>query len=83
MELALSFSHADALRIEKYAAQKSMSVFDFAKRAVMKSIDDEDARAKANAEYLAMLDAGFHQMKAGKGVSFTDEEWEKFVDGDP
>ena len=82
MELALTFDAADAARIEKYAAEKRMSVFDFAKRAVMKSIDEEEAYAKANAAYLAMIDEGFRQIEAGKGVSFTDEEWEKFVNGD-
>ena len=41
MELAVSFDRADALQIEKYAAARNMSVLDFVKRAVMKSVDEE------------------------------------------
>ena len=76
MELALTFNSADATLIEKYAAQRNMSVLDFAKRAVMKSVDEEEARAKANDEYLAMLDRGFQDMEEGKGTSMTWEQLE-------
>ncbi|MBQ9376728.1 MAG: hypothetical protein IJU05_02860 [Schwartzia sp.] len=83
MELAVSFDRADALQIEKYAAARNMSVLDFVKRAVMKSVDEESERAAKNAEYLAMLDEGYRQLEKGQYISFTDEEWEKFVNGDP
>ena len=36
-------------------------------------------RAINNARYLAKLDRSIQQFKEGKVVSFTDEEWEKFV----
>ena len=83
MELALSFDAADALRIEKYAAERNMSIFDYAKSALQKNLDEEDARAKANAEYLAMLDESERQIEKGLCISFNEEEWEKFVNGDP
>ena len=76
MELALSFSDADAMRIEKYAAARNMSVLDFAKRAVMKTVDEETERAARNAEYLAMLDEGYRDMEEGKGTLMTWEELE-------
>ena len=76
MELALSFSDADAMRIEKYAAARNMSVLDFAKRAVMKTVDEETERAARNAEYLAMLDEGYRDMEEGKGTRMTWEELE-------
>ena len=83
MELALSFSAADAARIEKYAAEKSMSAIDFVKNVLKTRLDEEDARAEANEEYLAMLDRSRRQIEKGQTISFTEEEWEKFVNGDP
>lgn len=76
MELALSFSDADAARIESYAAKKNMSVLDYAKKILKKGLDEEEARDKANAEYLAMLDEGYRDMEEGKGTLMTWEELE-------
>ena len=36
-------------------------------------------KAIHNARYLAMLDESIRQGKAGKIVSFTEEDWEKFA----
>ncbi len=36
-------------------------------------------RAINNARYLAELDKSIQQLKEGKVVTFTDEEWEKFL----
>ena len=36
-------------------------------------------KALRNARYLAMLDRSFKELEEGKVVSFTDEEWEAFV----
>ena len=36
-------------------------------------------KAVRNARYLAMLDRSFKQGEEGKVISFTEEEWEKFV----
>ena len=80
MELALSFNQADALRIEKYAAARNMSVLDFAKRAVMKSVDEETERAAKNAEYLAMLDESDRQLKEGRVIIKTMEELEAMAE---
>lgn len=38
-------------------------------------------KAMRNARYLAKLDRSIQQEKEGKMVKFTEEEWEKFVDG--
>ncbi|MBR1884993.1 MAG: hypothetical protein IJ812_01175 [Schwartzia sp.] len=81
MELALSFNAADASRIEKYAARINMSALDYIREAVMKPIDEEDARAKANAEYLAMLDRGFQDLREGKGTRMTWEQLEDLRNG--
>ena len=36
-------------------------------------------KAARNAKYLAMLNRGFKDMKAGKGVTFTFEELERLI----
>ncbi len=76
MELALPFSAADAARIESHAARNHMSVFDFVRQSVMARIDDDEAREARNAEYLAMLDRGFQDIKEGKGTLMTWEQLE-------
>lgn len=81
MELALTFDAADAVRIEKHAAERNMSVFDYATNALKKKLDEEDARAKANAEYLAMLDRGFQDLREGKGTHMTWEQLEALRNG--
>lgn len=54
MELSLSFNNADTILIEKYAAERNMSVTDFVKRAVMKSLAEETERAERSAAILSM-----------------------------
>ena len=54
MELSLSFNNADARLIEKFAAEHNMSVTDFVKRAVMKSVAEETERTTRSAAILAM-----------------------------
>lgn len=79
MDMALPFSAAEAARIENHAARHHMSVADYIRAAVMKPIDEEESRAKANAEYLAILDERMADAAAGRRlVSFTEEEWERF-----
>lgn len=36
-------------------------------------------KAMRNARYLAMVERSKKQLKEGKVVSFTEEEWEKFI----
>ena len=71
MELALSFSEADAVRIEKYTAERNMSVFDFVRQSVMKRIDDDEAR---NNEYAAKIEESRKQFADGRFVTKTWEE---------
>jgi hypothetical protein len=42
----------------------------------------EEAKARRNAEYLAMLERSFQQSERGEVISMTFAEWEeKFVNG--
>ena len=72
---------ADAARIQSYAAQRNMSVLDYAKKILKKGLDEEEARDKANAEYLAMLDRGFQDLHEGKGTHMTWEQLETLRNG--
>ena len=36
-------------------------------------------KALRNARYLAMLDSSFKELEEGKVVSFTEDEWEDFI----
>ncbi|MBQ7515007.1 MAG: hypothetical protein IJS96_01885 [Schwartzia sp.] len=74
MELALSFSDADAARIKHYAAKKNMNVLDYAKRAVMKPIEEEDSLAAQNAAYAAKIEESRKQFAEGRFVTKTWEE---------
>ncbi len=79
MELALTFSDADAVRIEKYAAERDMSVFDYAKKILRKGLDEEDARAKANAEDAVKIEESRKQFAEGRFVTKTWEELTELV----
>jgi hypothetical protein len=39
----------------------------------------EEAKARRNAEYLAMLDESFAQLERGECVTMTFAEWEKWI----
>ncbi|GHV56372.1 hypothetical protein FACS1894216_20200 [Synergistales bacterium] len=45
---------------------------------VIKFLDD--AKARRNAEYLAMLDESFRQHENGEVVTMTFTEWEEWLD---
>ena len=64
MALALSFDDADAVRIENYAAQRQMSVFEFVRQAVMEAINREDDRIARREEYLTELDRDIEEAEA-------------------
>ena len=81
MELTLSFNNADATLIEKYAVKRNMSVLDFVKCAVKKSVDEEAESDARNAEYLAMLDEGYRDMEEGNGTLMTWEDLEALRNG--
>ena len=58
--------------------------WEYLKKEIAKQIDEGThvinyKKAINNARYLAMLDESIQQIKEGKVVTFTDEEWEKFV----
>ena len=74
MELALTFSSADATLIEKYAAQRNMSVLDFARHAVMNSVDEEAERAKRNAAMSALKKLQKDMDGVGEAVGLESDE---------
>ena len=76
MEMALSFSAAEAARIESYAARNHMSVVDFVRQSVMARIDDDETREAQNAKFLAMLDESERQIREGRVVVKTMAELE-------
>ena len=79
MELALSFDQADALRIEKYAAARNMSVLDYVKRAVKKTVDEEELLAAQNDNYAAKIEESRRQFAEGRFVTKTWEELEQLA----
>ncbi len=74
MELALSFSEADAVRIEKYAAERNMSVLDYVKRAVKKSVDEEAKGDARNAAMLALEKMQSDMAGVGEAVGLDSDE---------
>ena len=74
MEMALSFDAAEAARIEKYAAKKNMSILDYAKRAVMKSIDEEDALTAQNVAMAALKSLQKDMEGVGEAVGLDSDE---------
>ena len=71
MTLAFNFDDIDTKLIQRSAAKQNLSLVEFARQAMLK--------AAHNAEYLSMLDESRRQIAEGKIVSFSDEEWDKFV----
>lgn len=74
VELALSFSEADALRIKKYAAKKNMSILDYAKHAVMKSIDEEDSLTEQNAAMIALKGIQKDMEGVGEAIGLDSDD---------
>ena len=75
MELALSFSDADAARIKNYVAKKNMSIIDYAKRAVMKPIDEEESLAAQNDNYAAKIEESRRQFAEGGLLQKHGRSW--------
>ncbi len=74
MELALSFSDADAARIEKYAAKKNMNVLDYAKRAVMKPIEEEDSLAAQSDAMFALKQLQKEMDGVGEAIGLDSDD---------
>ncbi len=71
MLITMDFSPADIMLIQKHAEASNLSMEDFTRDTVMKAV--------RNAEYLAKIDRAYKNLEEGKGKTFTDEEWERFV----
>lgn len=74
MELALSFSDAEAVQIKSYAAKRNMSVLDFVKRAVRKSVDEEAEGAAKSVGYIALQKLREELEGAGEAVGLDSDE---------
>mgnify|MGYP002623660207 CR=1 FL=1 len=72
MSITIDFSPADMKMLQVQATAGNVSVEEFSRNAIMK--------AAKNAEYLAELRRRTKDIRECKNmVSFTDEEWEKFI----
>lgn len=71
MTITVDYSPADMDIITEQAKAGNTSVEEFVRAT--------SSRAARNAAYLAKLDRARQEIREGKVVTFTDEEWEKFV----
>ena len=71
MSITIDFSPADVQLIQQQAAAGNVSIEQFSREAILK--------AARNAAYLDKLNKSAQQVKNGKVVKFTDEEWEKMI----
>jgi hypothetical protein len=70
MPITIDFSPADIQLIQQ-ATAGNVSVEQFSREAILK--------AARNAAYLDKLNKSAEQVKQGKVVKFSDEEWEKMT----
>lgn len=72
MSITIDFNPSDMALIKKQAIAGNTSVEEYIRNA--------SAKAARNTEYLAELDRRTKDVHEGKNtVSFTDEEWAKFI----
>ena len=71
MSITVDFSPADTILVQERAAAIKVSIEEYIRQAVLK-----DA---SNYAYLAKLELSREQIKKGQVVTFSDNEWESFV----
>ena len=71
MPITIDFSPADMELLRAQAAAANETVEEFIRKSSMKSAN--------NAAYLAKLKKSDEEIRQGKVVRFTDEEWERFI----
>ena len=71
MNISITLNDDEAALVSEYAAKSQVSVSEFAREATTK--------AARNAAYLAKLAHADEQIREGKIVTFTSEEWENFI----
>ena len=71
MPVMLEYAPADIALIQEQAKAINTSVEEFIRQTSLK--------AARNAAYLAKLDMSRKQLEQGKVVTFSDEEWEKYI----
>ena len=71
MSIAIDLPPAELKFAEEQATAQNVGVAEYILAMVNK--------AMRNAEYLAKLDRAYKDKAEGKGVMFTDEEWERYV----
>ena len=75
----LEQENIDANKIINFAPAELKLFKDELDRQLEEGNGIDILKAIRNARYLAMLDRSFKEIEEGKVVSFTDEEWEAFV----
>lgn len=82
MEMALSFSDADAARIENCAALMNMSAMDFVRGAALERVEQETAsqRASGTKEINAAVDSALERFQKAKGRRATAEDMPELLD---
>ena len=71
MSITIDLPPAEMNFVEKQASEQNIGVEEYTLNMIRK--------AMRNAEYLAKLDRAYKDKAEGKGVMFTDEEWEHYV----
>ena len=71
MTITLDYSPDSIAMIERQAEAESTTIEDFIRKA--------SEKAARNAEYLAKLDRARQEIREGKVVTFSDDEWERFI----
>ena len=71
MSITIDLPPAEMDFVEKQASEQNIGVEEYTLNMIRK--------AMRNAEYLAKLDRAYKDKAEGKGVMFTDEEWEHYV----
>ena len=71
MSITIDFSPDSMELIQEQAMANNTTAEEFIRQA--------SEKAARNAAYLSKLDRSREEIRQGKTVSFTDEEWEKFI----
>ena len=72
MQLTIDFSPADIVLMQERATATNVNIEDYVRKTVLKETN--------NSAYLSKLEMSREQIRNGQVVTFSDEEWERFID---
>lgn len=72
MQLTIDFSPADIVLMQERATATNVNIEDYVRETVLKETN--------NSAYLSKLEMSREQIRNGQVVTFSDEEWERFID---